>query len=252
MKNKLYIVGTMHNQANNLVEADLYQLLCEIRPDIILFEFPIEAENEMMQWLDATIEAGCGLEARVLKRYMEDHPLILKPYDIMGRNNYYENHRFPFIEQDREIVLADLLQRHDVSPLTKSLNEMNGALDQMFWGDLDKLSLKEINNSDSDRRVKHQIALSLAINRALMGLTPELMPYIDIFERWENYELRRERSMARNILAYNDQYSDSKIVVICGFFHRFAIIELLKKAKKHEFSLITDIYEPKESGSSAL
>lgn len=250
MKNKLYIVGTMHNQANNLIEADLYQLLCEIRPDIILFEFPIEAENEMMQWLDATIEAGCGLEARVLKRYMKDHPLILKPYDIKGRNDYYQNHRFPFIEQDREIVLADLLQRHDVPPLTKSLNEMNDALDRMFWGDLDNLSLREINTPDSDRLVKHQIALNLAINRALINLTPELMPYSDAFERRENYELRRERSMARNILAYNDQYSDSKIVVICGFFHRFAIIELLDKTDNPQFTLITDIYDSGDSSAS--
>ncbi len=252
MKNKIYIVGTMHRQTTSLIAEGLYQLLCEIRPDIVLFEFPLEAEDEMMQWLDASIEAGCGLEASVLKRYMKDHQIILKPYDIKRRNDYYMKNRFPFIEQDRETILADLLQRPDVSPLTKSLNEMNDSLDKIFWGDLEYLSLRDINNSDSDSRAKHHIALSLAIDRALIGLTPELKPYLGTYERWSKYEHRRDRAMARNILAYDQQYSDSTIMVICGFFHRFAIIELLKKAKDAEFTLISDIFGAEESSPSSL
>ncbi len=249
MNNKIYIVGTIHAQKTKLIEEELYQLLGEIRPDIVLFEFPIEAKDKMIEWIDASIEAKGGLEARVLKRYMQDHQIILLPYDIKGRNDYYLNNRFPFIEEDRETILADLLQRPDVSPLTKTLNEMNDALDKIFWGNLDNLSLREINNADSDSRAKHHIALSLAIDRALIGLTPELTPYLGTYERWSKYENRRERAMARNILAYNDQYSNSTIVVICGFFHRFSIIGLLSKARNADFSLITDIYNTGESSS---
>jgi hypothetical protein len=249
MNNKIYIVGTIHAQKTKLIEEELYQLLGEIRPDIVLFEFPIEAKNEMLQWLDASIKAGGGMEARVLKRYMQDHQIILLPYDIKGRNDYYLNNRFPFIEEERETILADLLQRPDVSPLTKTLNEMNDALDKMFWGDLDNLSLRDINNADSDSRAKHHIALSQAIDRALIGLTPELRPYLKTYELWSIYENRRERAMARNILAYNAQYSNSTIVVICGFFHRFSIIGLLSKARNADFSLITDIYAAEESRS---
>ncbi|MCB5261337.1 MAG: hypothetical protein LHW64_10950 [Candidatus Cloacimonetes bacterium] len=247
MKNKIYIVGTMHKQRTSLISEGLYQLLGEIRPEIVLFECPFEVQDEMMQWLDGCIEAGCGLEASVVKRYMKHHQIILKPYDIKGRNDYYAKHRFQFIDQDRESILADLLQRPDLAPLTKSLNEMNESLDKMFWGDWDALSLRELNNSESDRRVKHQMALKLAIDRALMGLSPELQPYVKAYERWENYEHLRDKAMARNILAYNQQYSDSTIVVICGFFHRFAIIELLRKADNQDFSLITDIYGVEES-----
>ncbi len=249
MNNKIYIVGTIHAQMTKLIENELYQLLDAIRPDIVLFEFPIEAQDVMMEWIDASIKAGGGLDARVLKRYMKDHQIILKPYDIKGRNDYYMNNRFPFIEEERETILVDLLQRPDVSPLTRTLNEMNDSLDKIFWGDLDNLSLREINNSESDSRAKHHIALSLAIDRALIGLTPELTPYLETYERWSKYENRRERAMARNILAYNEQYSDSTIVVICGIFHRFSIIELLSKARNADFSLITDIYNVEESRS---
>ena len=49
MNNKIYIVGTIHAQKTKLIEEELYQLLGEIRPDIVLFEFPIEAKNEMLQ-----------------------------------------------------------------------------------------------------------------------------------------------------------------------------------------------------------
>jgi hypothetical protein len=131
----------------------------------------------MEQWLNAAIEAKSSLEAVVLKKYKKEFPVILKPYDIEGRNDYYMQKRVPFIEMEREAILEGLLEKSEASIITKTLYEMNKELEQTFWGNSENLSLNEINNAEWDRIVEHQRAIQISLERAILGLTPELQPF---------------------------------------------------------------------------
>lgn len=71
---------------------------------------------------------------------------------------------------------------------------------------------------------------------------PELALFEKDYYKRLNFHTKRDKAMISNILDYIEKYENTTIVVICGFFHRFAIINgLIGKQNKVDFELITDL-----------
>lgn len=51
MQNTIYVIGTCHGDAIGFKVEDLYKQLCEIKPDLILDESPIDNKVGIMDWL---------------------------------------------------------------------------------------------------------------------------------------------------------------------------------------------------------
>ena len=86
------------------------------------------------------------------------------------------------------------------------------------------------------------ISLIRNVNKAIFDLVPEFSQYEKDFGKMMNFHARRDKAMISNILNYNSQFEDKTMVVLCGYFHRYALIKGLNGSQsKHRFRLITEL-----------
>ena len=237
------VVGTCHCDTLGFKTDDLYQLLCSIRPDIILNESAIDEKVSMIDWLKACAnyykKRGGGESAAIL-HYLEDHQAEVLPYDIAGRNEYYAKKKYFEKEQAFNKVYADYFKQPTANPTAVYLNKLITNLQKKFGFDdnKDKHTLSDINSLQCDVEVETFIAVNNQINRALFALVPEFAAYEKDFWGIINFHARRDKAMIKNILDYNRQFDSKTIMVICGYFHRYALIKMLQgKQAKEGFSL---------------
>lgn len=247
MDNTIYIIGTCHGNTTGFKVDDLYKQLLEIKPDVILDESPIDNKWAMVDWLK-----GCanyskkrgGGEAAAVLRYLEDHPAEVLPYDIKGRNDYFIKMKFFEKEQAFNEACRAYFKQASANPTaTYSYKLIEGMGRKFgFHETKDKRNIYEINSPLCDVQVETYISLIRQVNKALFGLVPEFSQYEKDFWKMLNFHARRDKAMISNILDYNRQFEDKTIVVLCGYFHRYAIIRGLSGSQKqHDLRLITEI-----------
>ncbi len=214
----------------------MYQKLCEIEPDIVLFEFPMEWEKDWQARISYGVKTG-NVESVAFEKFAATHDVMIKPYDIEGRNNYYMKTRYFEKEEQLSNAFDAYFKTPNPNPSAvayKKLLRKNGRI-QREW---DKKSLSEINSSACDIVTGTYLNISHTAFLAVLDLVPELTPYKAGHLRKQSYEVKRNKAMVKNILDYNKQYENKSIVVLCGFYHRYALINLLKgKQAKEGFTL---------------
>jgi len=248
MRNMIYVIGTCHGDTIGFKVEDLYKLLCEIKPDVILDESPIDNKWPMMDWLkgcaDYSKKRGGGEAAAVL-RYLDDHHAAeVLPYDIKGRNDYFIKMKFFEKEQAFNEACKSYFKQQTANPTATYLYKLIESMGRRFGfhETKDKRTIFEINSPHCDVQVETYISLIRQINKALFSLVPEFSQYEKDFWKMLNFHARRDKAMINNILSYNKQFEDKTIVVLCGYFHRYAIIKGLdNKQKEYGFRLISEL-----------
>ena len=244
----IYVIGTCHGDTIGFKVEDLYKLLCEIKPDVILDESPIDNKWPMMDWLkgcaDYSKKRGGGEAAAVL-RYLDDHHAAeVLPYDIKGRNDYFIKMKFFEKEQAFNEACKSYFKQQTANPTATYLYKLIESMGRRFGfhETKDKRTIFEINSPHCDVQVETYISLIRQINKALFSLVPEFSQYEKDFWKMLNFHARRDKAMINNILSYNKQFEDKTIVVLCGYFHRYAIIKGLdNKQKEYGFRLISEL-----------
>lgn len=243
MNNSITVIGTCHHETKAYKIIDLYNKLCDIRPDVILMEYPIEIEPEIMQWMNNNWEKKPGLENTAVLKYLETHDIAVRPYDIRGRNDYFMKTKYFEHENAFEQAYSAYFKSGNVNPKALSYAK---AMSQAWKavGNPDKPSLQEINNPVFDTLMDADLKIQRASLRAIIDLVPEFASHKSGYLRREKYHLKRDKAMVKNILDYNKQYEDKHLVVLCGYYHRYALIKQLKeKQVKEGFALLFDFFK---------
>jgi hypothetical protein len=243
MNNLIRVLGTCHHDTKGFKTADLYDCLCQVKPDVILFETPIDDEVSMMDWLKACEnhyqKRGGGESAAVL-HYLEDHEVQVLPYDLKGRNDYFRKKHFFEQEAAYGKVHNAYFKQPNANPTAAYLNNLTTNMRRKFgyFEYADKHTLSDINSTLCDTEVETYISINNQITRAIFNLVPEFAAYQKDFWSRYNFHARRDKAMVKNILNYNKQFEGKTIVVICGYFHRYALVKMLKmKQSKAGFIL---------------
>ena len=247
MNNIIYIIGTCHGNTTGFKVDDLYNQLMEIKPDVILDESPIDNERSMMDWLKACADfykkRGGGEAAAVLK-YLEDHHAEVLPYDIKGRNDYFVKMKFFEKEQAFNTACSAYFKQPSANPTASYLFGLIEGMGRRFGfhETKDKRTLFDVNSPLCDVQVETYISLIRIVNKAIFDLVPVFSQYEKDFGKMMNFHARRDKAMISNILNYNSRFEDKTMVVLCGYFHRYALIKGLNGSQsKHRFRLITEL-----------
>lgn len=247
MNNTIRIIGTCHCDTKGFKMEDLYNLLCKIKPDVILCEFPIDDEVGIMDWLKACAnhykKRGGGESAAIL-RYLEDNQAEVLPYDIKGRNDFFRKKKYFEKEQTFGKVYNAYFKRPDAEPAAVKLNKFKKNLTRIFgfYEFKDPHTLADINTGLCDIRVETYIKVNAQLSKAIFSLVPEFSFFRKDYGGIVSFHAKRDKAMVTNILNYNKQFEGISIVVICGYFHRYALIDALqKKQKSDSFELITSL-----------
>lgn len=247
MHNRIHVIGTCHGDTIGFKIDDLYKELVKIKPDIILDESPIDNKWPMLDWLKGCAnqsQSRGGGEAAAVLRYIEDHQATeVLPYDINGRNDYFINMKFFEKEQAYHQACETYFRLSSANPTATYLYKLIDSMGRRFGfhETRDKRSIYEINSPLCDVQVEMFISLMRQVNKAIFHLVPEFSQYQKDYWIRQNFHAKRDKAMISNILHYNSRFIDKTMVVLCGYFHRYAIIKGLSGSqKKHDFCLITD------------
>ncbi|MDD2332338.1 MAG: hypothetical protein PHI68_06785 [Candidatus Cloacimonetes bacterium] len=247
MNNIIYVIGTCHGDTIGFKVEDLYKHLCEIKPDVILDESPIDNKWGMLDWLRACAshyKKRGGGEAAAILNYLEDHQAEVLPYDINGRNDYFIRMKFFEKEQAFNRACSRYFKEAASEPTAVYLYKLLGktAKQFTFHETKDRRTICEINSPLCDVQVETYVSLIRQVHKALFALVPEFSSYEKDFWKMLSFHTRRDKAMISNILGYNRQYENKTLLVLCGYFHRYAIIKGLATRQEIEgFQLITEL-----------
>jgi hypothetical protein len=233
MHNLVTVIGTRHSDTKVYKTADLYDKFCNIKPDIILFEAPIEVAPIMMDWIKGCIKHHKGGEGTAILKYLDNHDAQVLPFDIKGRNDYFLKTDYWKQELLFERAYKDYFKRDKSNPSAMFYYSLfrKARRHQNKW---DKFSINEFNSPECDVTTEAFLKLHVIAMSSICDLVPELTLYKSNFLQRERYEMKRDKAMVKNILDYNKQFEGKTIVVICGYFHRYAIINGLKNKQKSD------------------
>jgi pheromone shutdown protein TraB len=246
-KSEVHILGTVHFESVHIKREHLYKRIAEIAPDIILYESDSNTVKKILsgrdyfsQVLDVLKKRSkTKMEKQVVLKYITHKPdCVVLPYEWEIKDQFQRKHKIrskpvemikSIIELENENILSEeqstIINRY--LELTRELNKIgsNGT-----FGD--------INSPAMDSLVAVRQYYQYTKLQEIVNERKELTEYVEFAQINKDYWDTRNKAMAQNILRQVRLNPNKKIVVLNGFYHRYFLIDELKKyEQKHEFSI---------------
>lgn len=234
---EVHIVGTMHFETDQYSRLDLYNYIDSISPSVILSESTTRTMKRILnknhdfyfRILNARKDRN-DIERPVSLRYIENYPNCrLLPYEWELRNKYHRKHKL--VKKSKYIINTIIRLGQD-----QQLDQEGTAIVNRFlklYKHLlpieEKASIYDINtiSMDNSLRERQKYAYDsipqLGIDRV------ELADYADFLPIHMAYWDTRNKAMVANILKQIKLNPNKVIVVMNGYYHRYYLIEELRK-----------------------
>ena len=217
VKTEIVVVGTVHAPTPNFDEKTLTAILNRVRPDLILLELD-------PSFFDGSFNLperyqGVSPEARAATAYARAAGAGLRPFDIEGRNRFYQEHDYFNREATFNREIGRLYAGGQLSTEARLLFETLLSLSAVR--DACGAERPEVINSsacDAAVEKKHHYAFK-GLGRVI-ELTPALKEAAPFWTLADDFWSRRNAEMVRNILALSKELRPKRAVVLTGFEHR--------------------------------
>jgi hypothetical protein len=218
------VIGTLHAATANFTSRDLVEALRQVMPAAILFEVDSSFfdRNGRLRRVDT-------LEGHAVQEFLRTSRVVVRPYDIEGRNRIYEAFGYFKLQRDFTAVLHVLYRENRLCPEARSLYQEVLA-DYSSREVFGKGRMALINTPACDTVVERKNERWPRNMKRIIGLTPELARFAEYVEFHSEFWQLRNRTMVRNILRHAQSFPGRRIVVLCGFEHRYFLIRELKAA----------------------
>jgi hypothetical protein len=243
---EIFVVGTVHFPTRAFTADSLYDALETLRPDLILFEIDSTRLTEVlrlptpMQHLRQALGwEGTSNEIAAVLKYQQRHPATLvRPYEWGQRDQFHRQHGilmtpgriFNKLRALRDAGQLTPRQRRTLATydsLTAHLNTLGGTQPLAVLNAVAADSLAQRRQNSQYHQLK-----------TIVNENEDLREFRAFYEVNERYWDIRNQAMARNIVRYAALYPGRRLVVLCGFNHRYYLRrELLKQASKLPFRL---------------
>lgn len=244
-KTEVYILGTVHFETEKLKRHHFYNRIDSISPNIILYE-GIEGKVKRMvkrtdyiaQFMNA-FKKSKKIESAVVLKYISKNPNCkVLPYEWVNRDKYHR--KYSLRKKSKKMINAvlklytnKLLNKEETAVIDSFLviNKVLVTIDN-------NATINAINNIKTDEILRERQNYIYHKIPAIAKNRKELKKYFDFIPFHENYWDTRNKAMAQNILKQIKDNPNSKIVVLNGFYHRYYLIDELKKYQtEYNFSL---------------
>ena len=238
---EVYLLGAVHFETNKIKRDDLYHYIDSISPSVILYESDAKTVQRMLNRTDffrqlmSTFKKGNKVESFVSLKYLEYHPECeILSYEWEERDSYHR--KYDVLSKSSEMLNAVIkLHREQVltSDQSATLEEflaLNKKVSAIGRG----ATLHDINNSTTDSILGGRQMYVYKYIPEIVKQRQELQAYHDFVPRHMEYWDIRNRAMAQNIIKQIKRNPNKRIVVLNGYYHRYYLID---KLKKHEEDL---------------
>ncbi len=229
---EVILLGTVHQNSQNVTAKDIEHVLTQLVPDIVLFEHPINWDNgNYITELHNARSKGdaTSIEAEALLNYYKSNPsVIVKAYDIAERNRFYQEENYFEKEQ---AFFNDFLKYYEASSTPRhhkviieqilSSHELKALYAQQ--------PLNELNSSVGDLIVKNNLKGWHGAGLEELATAPKLKKHIHFITLMRKFWQSRNEAMVSNITHIANAHKDKRIIVITGFEHRYKLKTLIEE-----------------------
>jgi len=223
---EVVIIGTIHGETPKFTVDTLLGILDRVGPAVILVELDssfLDSSSRIRPEFQAI-----SLENVAVTRYSARTGTPLLPYELEGRNREYEQRDY-FGRQRRLSATIEQLDRQgafvpEAKGLLRELDDLSAVRDAIG---ADRAVV--INSAASDTAIRRKQEYSYVGLRRIIELTPGLSDFAD-FWRWaDEFWTRRNETMRTNIARIAAKFPGRRIVVMCGYEHRYYLRSLLRQ-----------------------
>lgn len=217
VKTEVVVVGTVHAPTPNFDEKALAAILNRVKPDLILLELDPSFFDDSFNLKEQY--QGVSLEAKVATAYARAAGARLRPFDIEGRNRFYQEQDYFNREAKLNREVARLYAAEQLSTEARLLFESLLSLSAVR--DACGAERPEVINStpcDTAVEKKHYYAFK-GLGRVI-ELTPALKESAPFWALAEEFWARRNAAMVGNILTLSKELRPRRALVLTGFEHR--------------------------------
>jgi hypothetical protein len=233
---EIFVVGTVHFPTPAFTADSLYNALETLRPDLILFEIdsarlaavlgppaPMQRLGRALGW------EGTPNEAAAVAKYRLRHPAALvRPYE-WGRRDQF--HRQYGILSTPGLIFSKLKELRDAGQLTPRQRRTLATYDSLT-ACLNALGstrpLAALNSVAADSLAQRRQNSQYHQLKTIVDEHAALREYRAFYQMNEQYWDIRNQAMARNIARYAALYPGRRLVVLCGFNHRYYLRQALR------------------------
>jgi hypothetical protein len=243
---EVVVLGTVHFPTPAFTADSLYDALETLRPDLILFEIDSTRLTQVLgppplaQRLRRALGwEGTPNEPLAVAKYQHRHPAALvRPYEWGRRDQFHRQHG---ILSTPDLVFSKLKTLRDAGQLTPRQRRTLATYDSLT-ARLNALggtqSLAALNSAAADSLAQRRQNSQYHQLKTIVDENEDLREFRAFYEVNERYWDIRNRAMTRNIVRYAALYPGRRLVVLCGFNHRYYLRrELLKQEPKLPFRL---------------
>ncbi len=238
---EVIVVGTVHEETKAYTSLGLLAILKTVHPDVILCEY-----DSSFFTIDFKFRRYFGgLEDSAICDYMKTEQVILRPYDIEGRNEFYRKHDVFNLQAKFSGHVSELAEKGKLNAesqeILKNIYECFKKRDA-FGAE----NPRRINSFDCDRVLTEKSFVMDSGYSEIIRLTPELQGDNDFWVLFRSFELHRNNTMVKNIEKYAQEFQGKRILVVCGFEHRHFLRRHLKFSQALTFT-VREYWEYPES-----
>lgn len=214
---EIVVVGTVHAATAKYSSQDLVRIFQKVRPDVILYEYPADMMTAAFEFKSVSKDS---LEQQAVLEYVKQTGAKIRPYDIAGRNAFYERTNYFARQRQGNQALSALIDAKGLSAEAQKIVDALDAADARrdAIGKSDPLT---INSFQADAVIDEKQWLMNQGIPEVVRLTPALKDSGAFWDLSRAYWIRRNNEMVRNIRRFAAEFPGKRLVVLCGFEHRY-------------------------------
>ncbi|WP_242202572.1 hypothetical protein [Aestuariivivens insulae] len=248
---EIIVIGTQHEPVPNFNSETLFNILEQVKPDLILHERDSSAFDSEFKFIDPPSEN----EGKASSKYIKKYPTTqLRPYEFEGRNQYRINKGMRPTDRLTLRLVDSLYMANALTTFEADIvKTYNAALEPLI--DIAAKSPEAWNNPTADslceyrQFYQYQMVPKITNTRAEFANTfltkpnGENISYREGYQLWADFWDLRNQTMAKNIMTIAEQNKGKRMVVLCGFMHRYYILKELKKRTKGKAIILKEFYD---------
>jgi hypothetical protein len=217
-KTEVVVIGTVHEPTASFREETLTGILARVKPDLILLELDpsfFDSTSTLLSQYERV-----SLETRSAVAYARSAGIKLLPYDIEGRNKFYQQNDY----FGREVRLNQEVSRlHAAGQLSPEARALVEALrSTAAVRDACGMERPEVINSVAcDVAIEQKQRYAFKGLGEVIRLTPALEEMSAFAALADDFWIRRNEAMARNIVQHVRVLHPKRVVVLAGYEHRY-------------------------------
>lgn len=222
------LVGTKHEPCAYFNSDSVYAILSRVQPDVVLIELDSSFFDKKFRFnLEKYPDLLSTNENIGAYRYQQKRGVDLRPFEITGRNEWYQEHRY-FERQDS--MWCDVLTLFRANKMNrKNREDMELIIQVMNYNGMKFTSTRDMNSSMTMAYLSLREYILYHKLVSIVECEEGLKHWRSFARLWSSRWYERNEVMANNIQRIAEAYPGKRLLVLVGLEHKPGLLKLLKE-----------------------